>query len=115
MSFFFFLMDRFISPKTVRRVCNFLSSVSSQQKFGAMDIKALGTSQLSDSVIAPCYSSVLFRKPRKGHPRGVRACRPKRPEEKRERERAHVPAWERDPGRWPAFLCVFPSPWACPV
>ena len=34
--------------------CNLLSSVSSQQKFEAMDIKALGTSQLLDR---PCYSS----------------------------------------------------------
>ena len=39
--------------------CNLLGSVSSQQKFEAMDIKAFGMSQLSDSVIAP---SVLFRK-----------------------------------------------------
>ena len=37
-------------------------SVSSQQKFEAMDIKALSVSQLSDSVTAPSYSSVLFRK-----------------------------------------------------
>ena len=36
----------------VRGVCNFLSSVSSQQKFEAMDIKALSVSQLSDSVSA---------------------------------------------------------------
>ena len=34
--------------------CNLLDSVSSQQKFEAMDIKALGKSQLSDSL---CYSS----------------------------------------------------------
>ena len=34
--------------------CNLLSSVSSQQRFEVMDVKALGTSQLSDS---PCYSS----------------------------------------------------------
>ena len=39
--------------------CNLLGSVSSQQKFEAVDIKALHTSQLWDSVIAP---SVLFRK-----------------------------------------------------
>ena len=53
--------------------CNLLCSVSSQQKFEVMDIKALGVSQLSDrpdsvialrqiSVTVPCYSSVLFRK-----------------------------------------------------
>ena len=34
--------------------CNFLGSVSSQQKFEAMDVKALGMSELSDR---PCYSS----------------------------------------------------------
>jgi len=39
--------------------CNLLGSVSSQQKFEAMDIKALGASQLLESVIDP---SVLFRK-----------------------------------------------------
>ena len=39
--------------------CILLGSVSSQQKFEAMNIKAQGASQLSESVIAP---SVLFRK-----------------------------------------------------
>ena len=34
--------------------CNHLSSVSSQQRFEATDIKVLGASQLSDS---PCYGS----------------------------------------------------------
>ena len=38
---------------------NFLSSVSSQQKFEATDVKALSTSQLSDSVTALRYSAVL--------------------------------------------------------
>ena len=53
--------------------CTLLSSVSSQQRFGVMDIKALGTSQLSGpgqtvlqlldkSVLQLCYSSILFRK-----------------------------------------------------
>ena len=46
----------------VRGVCNFLGSVSSQQKFEVTDFEALGVSQLSDSVTALCYSSVLFRK-----------------------------------------------------
>ena len=50
------------SMPPVRGACNFLSSVSSQQKFEAMDVKAPGVSQLSDSVKAPCYSSILFRK-----------------------------------------------------
>ena len=34
--------------------CNFLGSVSSQQKFETMDVKALSMSQLLDSL---CYSS----------------------------------------------------------
>ena len=51
----------------VSGVCNFLGSVSSQQKFEATDqcyspltdqVTALG----QISVTAPCYSSVLFRK-----------------------------------------------------
>ena len=47
---------------TVRGAGDFLGSVSSQQKFEATDLKALGVSQLSGSVTALCYSSVLFRK-----------------------------------------------------
>ena len=57
---------------SVGGVCNFLGSVSSQQKFEAWT-----------TVTVTCYSSVLFRKQRKIQPRGVRACRPKRQEEKR--------------------------------
>ena len=36
------------SVDDVRGVCNFLSSVLSQQKFEVADVKALGMSQLSD-------------------------------------------------------------------
>ena len=52
---------------SVGGVCNFLSSVSSQQKFEEMDqryspqtnrVTVLG----QISVTAPCYISVLFRK-----------------------------------------------------
>ena len=39
----------------VRGVCHFLGSVSSQQKSEVMDVKALGASQLSDSVAAQFY------------------------------------------------------------
>ena len=45
--------------KVVSGERNLLGSVSSQQKFEVMDIKVLGTTQLSDSVTAP---SVLFRR-----------------------------------------------------
>ena len=49
-------------------VCNFLTSVSPQQKFEATDRPVL---QLS-------YSSVLFGKQRKIHPQGMRTGQPKR-------------------------------------
>ena len=89
--------------------CNFLGSVSSQQKFEATDVKALGqkVSQLSDR---PCYSSQLSdrsvlqlhftpqfylenekkkktsleKKKEKIHPRGIRACPRKTHEDERE-------------------------------
>ena len=40
---------------SVKGVYNFLGSVSSQQKFEAMDVKALSVSQLSDSVTDSHY------------------------------------------------------------
>ena len=48
----------------VRGVCNFLGSVSSQQKIGATDVKALSMSQLLDrlrlsSWTDQCYNSML--------------------------------------------------------
>ena len=36
-------------------MCSFLGSVSSQQKFEVMDVKALGVSQLLHSVAAQFY------------------------------------------------------------
>ena len=54
-------------------VCNFLGSVSPQQKFEVLQLR----------VTAPCYSSVLFRKWRKIHPWYMRVGRPKRGEKKR--------------------------------
>ena len=104
------------SMATVRGVCNFLGSVSSQQKFEATDVKALGVSQFLDSVTALCYSSVLFRKYRKIHPLGMRACWPKSLEVEGERERKRDSACGREtPGPLaPLFMC-FSSPWACPM
>ena len=59
----------------IRGVCNFLGSVSSQQKFkwqtsitdfGQASVTSLGQACVialgCTSVTAPCYSSVLFRK-----------------------------------------------------
>ena len=76
-----------IKVDIVRGVCNFLSYISSQQKFEVTDVKALSMSQHSDrpclsslgqtvsalgqisvtslgqiSVTAPCYNSIYFRK-----------------------------------------------------
>ena len=53
--------------------CNFLGSVSLQQKFEATD----------RPVLKPPVTAVLFRKQRKIHPGGVRAGQPKSHEEKR--------------------------------
>ena len=75
------------------------------------------------SVTALCYSSVLFRKYRNIYPWGVRACQPKRCEEKKERERKrarHLALWlllshvSSSPGPalcdsgWPGVLFVLP-------
>ena len=42
------------SVDDVKGVCNFLGSVSSQQKFEATDVTALGTALGQISVTAPC-------------------------------------------------------------
>ena len=69
-------------------VCNFLDSVSSQQKFEAMDVKALGqtVSQLLDRSVLQLRVTAQFylENKRKIQPRSVRACRPKKHEEERE-------------------------------
>ena len=44
----------------VREVCDFLSSVSSQQKFEGMDVKALGMSQLSDRSVLQLHATAQF-------------------------------------------------------
>ena len=50
-----------------------------------------------------CYSSVLFKKQRKIHPWGMKACRPKRLVR---REASH-------PNFGSSSICCFSSPWAC--
>ena len=62
----------------------------------------------SRSVTAPCYSPVLFRKWRKIHYWGVRACHPKRHKEKREREH------RRDPQPFGSSFYVFFLPLGLP-
>ena len=81
--------------------CNLLGSVSSQQKFEAMDIKALTCpSSWADRVIALRQISVTaqfyLENSRKIHPPGMRACQPK---EAKRRERPGPLA--------PLFICFF--------
>ena len=45
----------YLAKAIVRGVCNFLGSVSSQEKFEATDVEALSSSQLLDSVTAQFY------------------------------------------------------------
>ena len=69
----------------VRGVCNFLSSVSSQQKFEVTDGTVLQPHVISSDgpVLQFHVTAVLFKKQRKIHPRGMRTGRPKRCKEKR--------------------------------
>ena len=103
-------------------MCNFLSSVLSQQKFEVTEVQAFHSSQLSDSVTAlgqisvtaPCYSSVLFRKYKENTSlRHESMPTQKTQRGERERQRAHR-AGERPhptPGLLaPLFICFFPPP-----
>ena len=101
--------------------CNLLGSVSSQQRFEATDIKALGVSQISDrpcyssqvldrpcyssqiSVTAACYSSVLLRKQQENTPSRWEG----RPIQRRKEKRAQPFG--------SSFYKFFPPPRACPV
>ena len=51
---------------TVRGVCNFLGSVSSQQKFEVTDVKALCVSQLSDRSVLHLRVTAQFYLENKG-------------------------------------------------
>ena len=105
--------------------------VSSQQRFGATDIKALGASQVSwtKHVIALRQISVtaLFylEDSRRTHPQSVRACQPKdlkgrewrsawgrgrETEGERKSSRTHVGEKEREKALWLLFLYVFVPP-----
>ena len=80
--------------------CTLLTSVSLKQRFEATDVKALGTSQLSDS---PCYSAWADQFYLEN--KGKRA---------RAREREHVLTGEGRPALWLLFFCVF-SPTSGPA
>ena len=104
-----------------------LRSVSSQQRFGVTDIKALGVSQLSvldrpcyscqvsnrpcySSQTNHCYSSILFRKQQENPSsrcEGMSTQKTGREERPSARER------DRPRALWLLFLSVFPSPQAC--
>ena len=98
---------------------NLLSSVSSQQRFEAMNVKALGASELSDS---PGYSSrtdqfyLKISENISSRHEGMLTQKTQR----RERENKHVHAGERErpPGLWLFFLYVvfffFPPPGSAP-
>ena len=90
-------------------MCNFLGSVSSHQKLEATDIKALGQTVLQLSALGQISVTTPFylENKRKIHPRGMRACQPKRRGE--ERELARTRADERDPGALsPHFMFSHP-------
>ena len=84
--------------------CNFFASVSSQQRFEEMDIKALGASQLSDS---PWYSSQTYQfyLENKGMP--TQKTWREQPERETEGERQWAWVGERPPALWLLFLCFF--------
>ena len=93
--------------------CMLLGSVSSQQRFGAMDIKALGVHHSSRVLDKPCYIALrqisvtaLFYldNSRKIYLQGVRACQPK--DAKR---RVPQRVGERENELWLLFLYVFLS------
>ena len=91
--------------------CNLLGFVSSQQRFEAMDVKALGASQLLDS---PCYSSwtdQFYLENISSRREGMLTQKMQRERERqRKREREHVRTGERDLALWLLFLYVFSSP-----
>ena len=96
--------------------CNLLSSVSSQQKCEAMDIKALGASQLLDSLWYSSWTDQFYLENKGkyilkawGHFDPEDA---KRRETDRETEREHV--GERPPALWLLFLYVFSKPLGLP-
>ena len=116
------LLNKVAFPFQLSGECNFLGSVSSQQRFEAMDIKALGASQLSDS---PCYSSLTDQFYLETKEKYIlKAWGHAHPKDEKERERERdrectrrgEKERERDPGPLaPLFICFFPPPGNCPM
>ena len=92
--------------------CNFFASVSSQQRFEAMDVKALGVSQLSDS---PCYSSQTDQFYLENKDTQTQKTWREQLERERQRERDNEHEWERDPRPFVSSVYVFSSPWGYPM
>ena len=101
---------------TVGGVCNFLGSVSSQQKLEAMDIKSLRQTVSQLCITAQFYldNKGKYILESWGHDDPKDAKRRER-ERKRETERMLMCVRERAPALWLHFLYVFSSPWACPM
>ena len=89
---------------SVRRLCNFLGSVSSQPKFEVIDVKALGVSQLSDSFTAEFY----LENKGKHILKAWEHADPK--DAKRERERVCAGERERDPRPFGSSFYMFFTP-----
>ena len=96
--------------------------VSSQQRFGATDIKALGASQLSglgQTVLQLHFIYMIAgeSKTRREESGGVRGEGDREREKKRERAstRLHVGERVREKALWLLLVYVFSSTWACPM
>ena len=98
-----------ISP-SVRGVCNFLSSISSQQKSEATAVKTLGVSQLESqlldrSVLQLHVTAQFYLENKEKYI--LKAWGHADPKDSKIRE---------SPGPFaPLFICFFPSPRACPM
>ena len=96
--------------------CNLLGSVSSQQRFEARDVEALGVSQLSDS---PCYSfwTDQFYLENKGKyileawgHANLKDVKRRERENERKNECAHAGKRHPTPALWLLFYMFFSSP-----
>ena len=88
LKFSCFALKSQLSYGFVGGVCNFLGSVSSQQK-----LEGMAGAVLQSRITSSSYSSVLFRKQRKIHLRDLREGRPKRCEEKRSLQLSFGPSF----------------------
>ena len=100
----------------VEGMCNFLGSVSSQQKFEAMDGPTLQpwagpVLQLLDGPLLQLWVTAQFYLENKGK-YILKAWEHADPKDMKRRERESQR--QRAPALWLLFKYVFSSPWACP-